>query len=253
MWSGKSIHLLEQLVLKDFKIRYRNMSLGVFWSLINPLILMVLWTYVFKKIFHNPNPHFNIYVLSGIITFNFFTISWASATNSLVDNASLIKKLPIRREVLPVAAALSNLTHLLIQFAMLVVFVLWEGLGINRHWLWLPLLWGMELAFIIGLGLITSALNVFLRDIRYVVESTNVILFWLVPIVYTFGMVPPEAKDLYQYNPVAALILATHNVILEHRPPSPVLLTKMASVAAASLIAGVLFFRRVSPRFYEHI
>lgn len=252
-WSGDYTFLLQELVKKDFRIRYRNMSLGIFWSLINPLVLMIVWTFVFKKIFHNPSPHFNIYVLSGIITFNFFTISWASATTSVVDNAGLIKKVPIRREVVPVAAVLSNLAHLLIQFGMLVLFVLAEGLPVTRHWLWLPLVWVLELVFIVGLGLMTSALNVFLRDVRYVVESTNLIMFWLVPIVYSFGMVPQEAKDIYQYNPVAALILATHNVILEGRAPSAVLLTKMTAVALVAFVAGVVYFRRSSRRFYEYL
>jgi len=253
MWSGDYSFLLRELILKDFKIRYRNMSLGIFWSLINPLVLMIVWTFVFKKIFNNPSPHFSIYVLSGVITFNFFTISWAAATTSIIDNAGLIKKVPIRREIIPIAAVFSNLTQLLIQFGMLVVFVFAEGLLPSWHWLWLPLLWAMELVFIIGIGLVTAALNVFLRDVRYVVESTNVIMFWLVPIVYSFGMVPQEAKDLYQYNPVAALILATHNIILENRSPSSVLLTKMAFVAAVAFLAGTFYFRRASRRFYDHL
>jgi len=253
MWTGDYFFLLRQLVQRDFRIRYRNMSLGVFWSLLNPLILMALYTYVFTRIFRNPVPHFNIHILSAIIPFNFFTIAWLSATTSILDNSGLIKRSPIRREIIPVAAVLSNVTHLVIQLGLLVIFVFGSGLRMNVYWLWLPVVWGLELVFLAGLGLASSAVHVFVRDMRYVVESANVILFWIVPIVYTFDMVPANMRDLYQFNPVAALILATHNIILDDRAPSPVLLSKLALVAFISLFAGWAVFRRAQVRFFEYL
>lgn len=252
-WKGDHLFLLWELVFKDFRIRYRNMSLGVFWSLLNPLILMGVYTYVFTKIFVNPIPHFNIHVLSGLITFGFFTSAWGAATSSIVDNAGIIKRVPLPRQVIPIAAILSNLTHLLIQFCLLLVFVFWAGLTMNIQWLWLPVVWGLELVFLFGLGLATSAVHVFIRDTRYVVESINLVLFWIVPVVYTFSMVPNDMRGLYQYNPVAALILATHNVILEGRSPSAVLLIKLTCVAIVSFAIGTEVFRRAERRFYEFL
>lgn len=252
-WKGDHLFLVWELVFKDFRIRYRNMSLGVFWSLLNPLVLMGVYTYVFTKIFVNPIPHFNIYILSGLITFGFFTAAWGSATSSIVDNAGIIKRVPLPRQVIPIAAILSNLTHLIIQFGLLLAFVFGAGLGMNIHWLWLPVVWGLELVFLFGLGLASSALHVFIRDTRYVVDSINLVLFWIVPVIYTFAMVPQDMRGLYQYNPIAALILATHNVILEGRPPSPVLLGKMTGVAAVAFIVGWEVFRRAERRFYEYL
>jgi len=94
---------------------------------------------------------------------------------------------------------------------------------------------------------------VIVRDIRYVVESCNIVLFWIVPIVYSFAMVPAEMRDLYQYNPIAALVLASHNVILDAQAPSTTLLTKLAGVSVVSLVFGVLIFRRLERRFYEYL
>jgi ABC-type polysaccharide/polyol phosphate export permease len=93
MWSGDYSFLLRQLILKDFRIRYRNMSLGVFWSLVNPLVMMSVYTYVFTKIFTNPIPYFTVHLLSALISYNFFSYAWVASTTSLLDNVGFVKRI----------------------------------------------------------------------------------------------------------------------------------------------------------------
>ena len=251
-WGGDLPFLLHNLLLKDFRIRYRNMSLGVGWSIANPLVMMgVLW-FVFTKVLAARSEYnFPVFVLCGLVPFNFFSIGWLTGTMSLVDNAHLIKRVRFPREIIPISAVLSNCVHFAIQIVLLLVLAIAAGYMPTYAWLWLPLVAAFEIIFVCGMALIFAAVNVYIRDTRYVVESATMVLFWLVPIFYSFTIIPPEYVEVYRFNPIAAVVMAFRNILLEHKPPADSLMIRLAFVSILTLVVGFHVFRRLRRRFYE--
>jgi ABC-type polysaccharide/polyol phosphate export permease len=253
-WNGSYLFLIRNLIAKDFRVRYRNMSLGIFWSLLNPLVMMGVMWFVFTKIFQNNEiQNFPAFVLCGMVPYNFFTLAWVTGTTSILDNASLIKRVAVPRAVIPIATVLGNVVHLGIQIALLLTVVLMAGKRPSLQWLWLIFVWTCAIVFVCGLSLIFAALNIYIRDIRYVVESTNVVLFWLVPIFYEFKKIAPQYREIYLYNPIAALVLALRSILLDGVSPPSSLLYKLVLSSIGMLVLGLFVFRRLQTRFYNYL
>ncbi len=247
------LFILYNLISKDFKIRYRNMSLGIFWSLMNPLIMMTVLTFVFTNIFPSNIPKFPLFLLIALVPFNFFSLAWSSGTNSIVENAALVKKVRFHREVIPISVVLGNVIHFLIQFALVLLAVLVWGHGFSRQWAWLPVVLGLEILLACGMALAFSALDVYYRDTRYVVESSNLVLFWMVPIFYPIHWVSNQYRPLYEWNPMTAVVHACRLILLDGVPPPNTLLLKLTLGTIGVLIGGFLLFRRMNSKFADYL
>jgi lipopolysaccharide transport system permease protein len=254
-------YALHNLVLKDFRVRYRNMSLGMLWSVLNPLVMLAVLVVVFSYIHPNRTQHyFPIFLLLGLISFNFFSLCVSAATTCIKDNASLVKKVIFPRQLLPLAVLFSQTIHLLIQIALLFIFILWFKVPIRPSYGWLLLIFAVEWAAILGISLLCSALNVFYRDVQYVVESLLRVMFWFTPIFYalrtvriSLSNIHPALYYLFLMNPLAGCIDASRWAVLEGRAPDWHAFGFAAGVSLFWLVVGVWFFERTKGYFADKI
>lgn len=209
--------LLANLVRKDLKVRYKSSVLGFLWSLLNPAMLLVVYYFVFSVLLGSGIPRFPIYLLSGLLAWNLFSVGLASATGSVVSNAGIVNKVWFPREVLPLSAIGAALVHFFLQSIVMLAALL-----VFRHpvgWRYLPLVplaMVTLLTFLAALSLLLSAANVYLRDIGHLVELLLLPWFFSTPIVYSYDLIAEKLGRfafLYLINPLTPVVLVFQRAI----------------------------------------
>lgn len=249
---------LLNLVLKDFRIRYRNMSLGILWSVINPLVMLGVLLFVFTYLYPNKTvDNFPIFILLGLLHFNFFSLCVSSTTTCIIDNAPLVKKVIFPRIILPLSVVLSQVIHMIIQFVLLVVFVFAYQLPITWYFLWIPVIFVVELVFLIGVSLMASMLNVYFRDVQYIVQSGLQVLFWFTPTFYSLTTVhqslPSWLYGVLIMNPLAGLIDGARKAVLHQAHPDTVAFSAAVVVSIITFFLGIALFQRFQRNFADRI
>lgn len=254
-------NLIRSLVVRDLKARYRNSLLGFLWSLLNPLLMMVVFTFVFTVLFPSSmGKSYPVFFLSGLLPWQFFTNCMTSSTRSIVDNAHLIKKVYFPKEVLPIAGILSNLVNFLLALAVLFALLPLFQVRVTPWVVLLPLIILIQLLFTIGLSFILSTLNVFFRDIQHIMETLMLIWFFLTPVFYSLEDMPTRLiwrTDLhsliYAVNPMASLIAAHRAVLFQGGAPSFLHLAVTSAVALSVFVVGSLTVNHYSSTFAEEL
>ncbi len=251
-------HALRSLVLKDFRVRYRNMSLGIFWSVLNPLIMLGVLVIVFSYIHpQRQTRFFPVFLLLGLVPFNFCSMVISTSTACILDHAHIIKKVAFPRVIIPLAVVYSQIIHLVMQLAVLFMFILLFRVPLHGTLVWLPLIYLVELVFLLGAAYLLSALNVFYRDVLYLVQSILTVMFWFTPIFYALPMVRtslhPALYQVYLLNPLAGCIDASRRAVLEGQAPDLQAFGTAVAVAVVILLVGVYYFTRKEGQFAERI
>ncbi|MDT8306103.1 MAG: ABC transporter permease [Anaerolineae bacterium] len=205
---GKFRYLLQSLVIRDIKAQYKGSALGVLWSLLNPLGLMLVFSIVFSVLSGGNAPRqYPVFVLVGIIPWRFFSGSLMKTSVAITQNATLIKKVYFPRELLPVASLLSELVNFFFGFVVLILFLYAFGLELTRYALWIPVILLVQLIFALGLGFILSTLATFYRDVLMVLDVVLQAWFFLSPVFYSFETLFGETATLLgiTFNPTQVM------------------------------------------------
>jgi len=262
-------YLLRNLVVRDLKARYKNSVLGILWSILNPLFLMLVFTMLFTVMANSALRQYPVFVLVGLIPWNFFNGALVSGTTSVTGNSALVKKVYFPRELLPTSALLSNLVNFLFAFAVLVVFLYVFGIGLTIHALWVPVLLLTQLIFTLGLCLLLGSLTVFYRDVLMILEVVILAWFFMTPVFYSLEMFGPTATVLgvtfnpaqvmRWVNPMASIIDGYRTVLWgTYGSNGPVgmnaaYLARTFVTSLIVLIIGYGVFVRLNPYFSEKL
>lgn len=264
--------LLYNLIVRDLKVRYKHSVLGFFWSLLNPLLLMGVFTFVFTALLPSDKtrPAFHIFFLCALLPWNWCSTAVMGTLGSIVGNGHLIKKVYFPREMLPISVVISNMINYLLSLPALIIFMIFLRAGLpespfsascshvclNGHLIWLPLLMLTQMLFLMGLGFFVSSLNVFLRDTSVLVEVGLQAWFFLTPIIYDAKAVAGEYANLMYYlNPMASIIANYRDIFYYNSPGSPAPEFMLRTLVECSIIfvLGYLFFVRTSRSFGEEV
>lgn len=241
------------LVEKELKLRYKRSVLGMAWTMLNPFLMMVILTVVFSNIMRVRLPHFPVFILSALLPWNFVSQAVSGASQSILHNESLIKKVYVPRAIFPLSMVLSHLVNFLLALVPLFAIMLLLGVPIRPSALALvPATVALGL-FVLGLSLALSALTVFFRDLTHLVEVGLTAWFYLTPIVYPPDLVPERLAGLFRLNPMLHLIAPFRAALYEGAfPPARDVLLALL-VALLVFAVGLAIFRSREREFVIHL
>ena len=243
--------LLRQLVSVDFKNKYRRSYLGVLWSLLNPLLMMAVMSVIFSVVFrfNNTIPYFQLYLILGQVLFSFYGESTQLCLTSIVGSGQLIKKVYLPKFIFPLSKTIFALINTSISFIAVFIVMVFYRVPFTINILYLPLIIGSYFLFCLGVGIILSALMVFVRDTQHLYSIFLTILGYLTPIFYSIDMFPDIMRKILKLNPLYHYITAVRT-ILQYGQPLPLKTSAICIfLGVISLALGIKFFSKREPKF----
>ena len=253
--AGRSqwMTLVELLIRRDLKVRYRGSFLGYLWSMLNPLLMMTVMTVVFSQAMRVDLPHYPIYILSGLLAWNMLAQSTNLGVRSFVDNAALLKKVSIPSWIFSSATIGSAFVHACFAFVPYVVIALVTGFSFSLGLLQLPLVMILFYFFVQGIVLTLATLNVFFRDVGHVVEPILQIVFYASPVLYPVSALPDKYRAFLAFNPVTHYLAGFRSCLYDFPPLSLIEWGTMVGLSLASIALGSFVYHRGRDRFLYYL
>jgi lipopolysaccharide transport system permease protein len=245
--------LLRNLVAKQLKLKYRGSVLGFVWSLLNPLSMVLVYTVVFRFIMRFPLENYALFLVAGVIHWEFFSSTSSASTGTIINNRELIKKINFPRILLPTSLAVFDLIQVVLAFLAFILIYLSLGGTLWVGHLLYPFALLFQFVFVLGISALVSAATVFLRDLEHLIQIALRLLFWLTPIIYPVTSVPANVVPYFKLNPMTSYIVIYQDLLYHKTWPDPSDWVLAIGLAVLSLAGGLLLFSRLAPRFAEEV
>ncbi len=251
MWKAKGI--IFNFAKSDLKIRYRNSVLGIFWSLIEPLLMLGVLFVVFSTMFKFEIPNFPIYLLVGIVCYNFFKNGTVFALNSLSNRSTLMTQIYFPRSIPAISSGITAAIMLILELVVLGIFIVVFQFVPPITILFLPLILALLFILVLGIALPLSVLNVKYKDTEFIWMVIVHAGFFLTPIFYQFDMMPIEVQNVLQFSPMVQIVTMAHHVVLYGILPSVnSILYAVGSISVITAV-GYLIFRKYQAKIVEEV
>lgn len=249
------MRIMYNLFKLNIRDRYLGSHFGILWSMVNPLLILGIYIFVFGFVFQSKLPGsdksltYVIWLISGFAPWLAISDGVVTATSSVVTGSSLVKNIVFKSELLPIAASLVGIFPMAIGLLVLVVLLLIEGTGLSLHILWLLLIIPLQMLFLAGVGFFLSAINVFIRDTAQVISSILMLILFFTPIFYPIEMLPGVIQKATMLNPNHYLVLSFRNAMVYQKPPDFFGVVFLMGVILVLWWLGLKFFRKLKGSF----
>ncbi|MFQ5706393.1 MAG: ABC transporter permease [bacterium] len=253
LWKYRE--LLISLTLREVKVRYKQVYLGFGWAVLQPLVLMVVFTVVFTKFAHiaTGDIPYPLFAYSALLPWSFFAASISFAIPSLISNTNLVTKTYFPREIIPFATIAASLVDFLIASTIFVLMMVVYQLPLSRLFLLIPGVMLVQILFAAGLSLAGAAINVFYRDVRYIVPIGLQVWMFLSPVIYPLTAVPDHLRWVYSLNPMVGIIESFRTILLYRQLPDVKILAPAVVVSVLLFACAYCFFKKQEMKFADVI
>lgn len=246
--------MINNLVKKDLRGRYKSSVLGFLWTFINPLCQIIIYTFVFSSIFSMNIEKYYLFLTVVMIPWVFFSTSVAGGTMAIVSQQDLVKKIYFPREVLPISYVTSNFINMLYSFVVVFIVILLSGIGVNIIALmYLPLVMVIQYILVLGITMITSACNVYLRDLEHIVGVLMMAWIYLTPVMYDISFIPEKLRYIFYLNPMTPIAISYREILYYKNIPPVTQLMGALIVAFILMVMGNIIFSYLEKSFVEEL
>lgn len=245
--------LLYELVHRDLTVRYKRSVLGFLWTMLHPMLLMLIFMVVFSNLFRFQTPHYETYFLSAYVAWNFFSQTVINVMAGSAWNGPLLKRVRVPPSIFTLSATLSGMVNLALSLVMLFIVMVVAGAPLHTTLLFLPVSLLLAGIFTLGVALVLSAVSIFYGDVREMVQAGLPALMYLTPIIYPLSVVPERYRWLIKFNPFVYVLEVVRAPIYYGTLPSANTLLIATVASFGSLAIGWMVFRRLAPSFHAHL
>jgi ABC-type polysaccharide/polyol phosphate export permease len=253
--SGSWQFALWVLTRHEFRARYRAQALGIVWSLLNPIVMMGILSLIFTRVFRSATPNFPIFMLIGLVIWQFVASASQAATGAFVSHAEIIKRTVFPRQLLPIAVMLSYGLNFLIEASVLFIFIpiFPNAFRFSPALLLIPVILLLLVTLLAGIALMVSVLNVIYRDVAYLVNTALLIFYWLTPVIYPVEILPEPYQAILKCNPMTGILNGLRGCVMTGTAPTLLMWASMTVPTLAVFGVGWLVFRHYEKMVLDYV